>query len=217
MKYCLDADPDEFDGEEEITNNASPKQRRKRSRSRSLDNDPNKRAKLGNPYEEDTSVYNDSTVKVTAKSIAHKRFTRFSVNDHLYNLSVTHLKEGNEPLVVNIANGLKTALKTVLDSLKLVYGKDLHHQVYVTIIENKILHGLNSGNYDINSPSSIIANRVLSMLYNYLKSYQTLRINPSFKIQVKVLSVPHMTHLETVGKLRNSSYQKQIYKTSRRI
>ncbi len=107
---------------------------------------------------------------------------------------------------------MKKALEAVLNSLKLVYGRDLHHQVYVTIIENKILHGLNSGNYDINTPSSIISNRVLSMLYNYLKSYQTLRINPSFKIQVKVLSVPHMTYLETVENRRNS-YDKKIYRS----
>ncbi len=96
--------------------------------------------------------------------------------------------------------------------MKNVYGKDLHHQVYITIIEKKILHGLNSGNYDINTPSGIIANRVLSMLYNYLKSFQTLRINPSFKIQVKVLSVPHMSYMETKKRIKKLPYKKNIYR-----
>ncbi len=68
----------------------------------------------------------------------------------------------------------------------------------------------------MNTPSLIIANRVLSMLYNYLKSFQTLRINPSFKIQVKVLSVPHMTYMESKKQRRKKRpYQKQIYHSSR--
>ncbi len=203
---------DNAEQDQNLEDNNKPK-RSKRARSKSSDDDPNKRAKLGDPFasEEGTIVFNNSSVKIKAKSIAHKRFTRFSLNDHLYNLTIKNLSGGNEPLVINITKAIKEALKNVLDRLKTVYGKDLHHQVYVTIIENKILKGLNSGNYDINTPSEIIANRVLSMLYNYLKSFQTLRINPSFKIQVKVLSVPHMAYLENSKRAKRLSYKKKIY------
>ncbi len=86
----------------------------------------------------------------------------------------------------------------------------MHHQVYVTLIEKNLLKGLNSGNYNINTPSYIIANRILSMLYNYLKSYQTLRLNPSFKIQIKVLSVSHMAHRRLM-QARNRRYGKSRY------
>ncbi len=202
------------DGRDFETNSEEepPPKRRKRSKP----SRPSSIDKIGEPFSnQGTSVYKDSTVEVKAKSIAHKRFTRFSVNDHLYNLTIKHLKHAKRPLVMNISKALKMALKNVLDSLKAVYGKDLHHQVYVTIIENKILHGLNSGNYDINTPGIIIANRVLSMLYNYLKSFQTLRINPSFKIQVKVLSVPHMRYLDTPrGQKRVPAYRKRIYRNT---
>ncbi len=185
----IDDDPSSYSEED----NSNLQGGKKRRRSRFLDNDPNKRSKTGDPFSnQGIIVYKDSTVEVKAQSIAHKRFTRFSVNDHLYNLSIKHVRQGKKPLVMNITKALKMSIKNVLDSLKPVYGKDLHHQVYVTIIEKKILNGLNSGNYDLNTPGLIIANRILSMLYNYLKSFQTLRINPTFKIQIKVLSVPHM-------------------------
>ncbi len=158
-----------------------------------MEHDPNKRAKVGDPFLEGKTVYSDQTVTVKAKSVSHKRFTRFSLGDHLYNIEITPKKE-EEPLVLNISAALKQSLIRVLENLKRVYAKHLHHQVYVTIIEKKIISGLNSGNYDINVPSNIIANRILSMLYNYLKSYQTLRVNPSFKVQIKVLGVSHMAH-----------------------
>ncbi len=191
----------------------SRRRRRHSSSSSSIDNDPNKRARVGDPFEKGATVFRDSNVKISAKSVAHKRFTRFAVKDHLYNLTISNMSPGEEPLVLNISKALKNAIKNILDSLRPIYGKDLHHQVYITVIEKKILHGLNSGNYDLNTPSSIIANRVLSMLYNYLKSFQTLRINPSFKVQVKVLSVPHMAHMEISKRLKRKypPYRKHLY------
>ena len=147
-------------------------------------------------------MYEDPHAIFSAQRVAFKRNTRFSLDDHLFNLSVSG-KRRLPPLVSNIARGLKIALIKLLDELKKQYTDKNYHQVYVTVIENNILRGLNSGNYDIATPSSIIANRVLSMIYNYLKSFQTLRINPSFKVQLKVLSVKH------VEKLRRSPRKKQ--------
>ena len=59
--------------EEEVHDATTHKRSTKRPRSHSPDNDPNKRAKLGDPFraEEGTTVYNDTKVEVKAKSIAH--------------------------------------------------------------------------------------------------------------------------------------------------
>ncbi len=175
-----------------------------------LENDGNKRAKVGDPYVEGKTVFKNQAVSIKAKSVSHKRYTRFSLQDHLYNIELAPTRR-KAPLIINISKALKTSLIKVLDKLKEVYAKNLHHQVYVTIIEQKILKGLNSGNYDINTPSYIIANRILSMLYNYLKSYQTLRINPSFKIQIKVLSVSHMAHMRRLQKRKRNKYVHRIF------
>ncbi len=176
-----------------------------------LENDENKRAKVGDPYANGKIVFKNQAVSIKAKSVSHKRYTRFSLQDHLYNIELSPTKR-KAPLVTNISKALKSSLIKVLDKLKEVYAKNLHHQVYVTIIEQKILKGLNSGNYDINTPSYIIANRILSILYNYLKSYQTLRINPSFKVQIKVLSVSHMAHMRRLQKRKNNKYVQRFYR-----
>ncbi len=149
-----------------------------------------------------THIFEDTFALFSAKKAALKRNMRFGVDDHLYNLEV-NARRRTPPLLSNILSGLKIALIKVLENLKRLYDKSKHHQIYVTVIENKILNGLNSGSYDINTPSLVIANRVLSMLYNFLKSFQTLCLNPSFKVQMKVLSVNHINHLRRSPRKRN--------------
>ena len=171
-----------------------------------------KRIKFANNEDEGIILYEDNNIAIRASQIDHKRHTRFSTSDHLFNLKIFVKHAGRPPLVFNIAKALKTAIIKILDQLKTQYNRNNHHQVYVTVIERQILRGLNSGNYDINTPSEIIANRVMSMLYNFLKSYQTLRINPSFKIQMKVLSIKHINALL---RQKRRNYNHRIYHTQR--
>ena len=76
------------------------------------------------------------------------------------------------------------------------------------MIEKNILKGLNSGNYSLNTPSWQIARWVMAMLYNYLKSRQTLKLNNSFKIHIKVLSTRHANDLE---QNKRSSFRRKLY------
>ncbi len=65
------------------------------------------------------------------------------------------------------------------------------------------------GNYDLNTDPKIVANWVMSMLYNYLKSDQTMRLNPSFGIQIKILSVAHTESL----KKKKKQFRQHIFKS----
>ena len=205
--------PPQTQEETDAEETSEPIRSRRKRKDSDADNDPNKREKVGDPFESGRTVFKDKNLQIEVQSIAHKRNHRFSLDDHLYNMKI-EARNNESLLVFNVASALRVALTKVLDQLKSSYAKDLHHQVYVTVIERKILNGLNSGNYDINTPSRIISNRVLSMLYNYLKSYQTLRINPSFKIQLKVLSVKHMDHLRRSERLRKkNNYVPHVFNT----
>ena len=55
-----------------------------------------------------------------------------------------------------------------------------------------MLRGLRTGNFDLNSPKKELAHNILQLLYNYLDSYQHIRLNDSFAINFKILSVEHM-------------------------
>ena len=161
------------------------------------------------PYIQGTKVYDKKNFQLFAKSIEHKKSTKYNLSDHLYKVTV-HQKEGEPALLLDIEEPLKEALVKILDKLKTVYNKDNHHQVYLTIIEKNILKGLNSGNYSLNTPSIKIANWVCSMLYNYLKSKQTLTLNDSFNVKIKVLGVKHVLDLLN-NKKRKNPFHPHIY------
>ena len=154
-----------------------------------------------------TIVFEDNILKVIAVEVSHKRYSRFNVGDHLYALNF-RVKAQNPPLLLDIQNALNQAIIQVLDKLKTVYPQDEHFQVYLTIISQEISNGLNSGNYSLKTPSPVIARWMTSMLYHFLKSNQTIRLNNTFHIKVKVLSVAHTNHLIR----RKTSFQKHVPK-----
>ncbi len=146
-------------------------------------------------YSRGKAVYEDHFCKVFVKAVQHNRRTQYSLSDHLFNVWIE--PKGSNPYIVDLEGALEKALIQILDSLKAVYNATQNqNQIYITIIEKNILHGLNSGNYSLQTPSQKIVRWVLSMLYNYLKSDQTLKLNDTFKIQIKVLSLRHVQDLE---------------------
>ncbi len=158
-------------------------------------------------YLQGTKVFENDLYSVFVKGVQHKRRTRYSLSDHLFIMWIEPKKSGT-PLIFDLESALETALTHVLDRLKRVYDSvQNQNQIYITVTEKNILHGLNSGNYSLHTPSAKIVRWVLSMLYNYLKSEQTLRLNDSFKIQIKVLSHRHVQDLEK----RRADFKKHIY------
>ena len=135
------------------------------------------------------TVYQSPSFSITVQQIEHTRRTRYSMDDHLYDIRI-HPKQGQQmPFLLNIEPALQTALTYVLELLKQLYPAQNNHQLYVTILDRSLLKGINTGNYSLNTPSQFIVRYVLAQLYNFLKSNQTLVLNQSFKLQVKVLSV----------------------------
>ncbi len=163
-----------------------------------------------NPYEQGTKVFEDEDFVFFIKSADHKKSSKYNLSDHLYKITI-HQKRGDDPaLLLDVEEPLRAALIKILDDLKKVYRKDNHHQVYLTILDKSILNGLNSGNYALNAPSSKIANWVCAILYNYLKSKQTLTLNESFNVKIKVLGVKHILDLMN-NKKRKKPFQPHIY------
>ncbi len=158
-------------------------------------------------YKKGTKVFEDHAYKVYVKAVSHRQRTQYSLSDHLFTLWLEE-KTHSVPLLFDLEFALEQALIQVLDRLKEVYNAQQNqNQIYVTVLEKNILHGLNSGNYSLNTPSKKIVRWVLSMLYNYLKSDQTLRLNNSFKIQIKVLSIRHVRDLQK----RRANFRRHIF------
>ncbi len=159
-----------------------------------------------------TTIYSNQNVRINIQSVEHQRHTRFRAEDHLYQINIVPIRR-SAPLLLSLETALEESLKLILLKLQKRYSRNLHHQVYITIIENNILHGLNTGNYDLGAPPTIIINRVLTILHSYLKSNQTMKLNDSFKVQIKILSHNHSNHLQR----NNPRFQKHIFRDFRRI
>ena len=60
-----------------------------------------------------------------------------------------------------------------------------------------MINGLNTGGFDIQDQSTAIevTDRALTMLAQYLISNESLELNSTFKVYLKILSVEHMKNL----------------------
>ncbi len=152
-------------------------------------------------------VYENSSLKISAQEVKHKKYSRFNIGDHLYSLTF-HTKDSNQPLIMEIEKSLELALIAVLHQLKNSYAKGEDFQVYITVLGKGIKSGLNSGNYSLRTPPEKIVRWVLSMLYNFLKSKQTMKLNGSFHVKIKVLSVEHTRDLIQ----RRKSFRKHVFR-----
>ncbi len=161
------------------------------------------------PYKQGTKIYEDEDFSVFVKSVNHKKSNKYELSDHLYKITF-HQKTQDPVLLLDIEEPLKKALIQVLSELQLNYKSENHHQVFVTIVEKSILRGLNSGNYSLNAPSKKVANWVCAILYNYLKSKQTLTLNESFNVKIKVLGTQHIRDLMD-NKKRKRPFKPHIY------
>ncbi len=156
-----------------------------------------------------SDVFRNNLYIAHVKAVAHRRRTRYSLSDHLFNVTIKEKPGSPIPYLIDLQNLIKKALIKILDRLKLAYNSSVNqNQIYLTVVEKHILRGLNTGNYSLNAPSHIIANWVLALLYNYLKSKQTLKLNESFKIQIKILSRRHTSNLM---ENKRRTFQKKIY------
>ncbi len=168
-------------------------------------------SRIHDPFIQGTKIFTDSNFSVYVKSVAHQKSNRYELSDHLYKLTIEQKNADPPALLLDIEDPLREGIIHILNKLKEVYNSANHHQVYLTIIEKNILNGLNSGNYSLNAPSKKIANWVCSMLYNYLKSKQTLTLNESFNVKIKVLGVRHILDLLNNNKRKKSFKPHIVY------
>ena len=138
-------------------------------------------------------IYNDeeSNLSLKIKKLRLQRETNF-LEDHLFEISVTQTNRNQRPpFLFSLLMIFRTALIYILNELSQLYDEQNNHQMYLTVIDDSINHGLNTGNYNVRTNPEIVTERVLGMLYNFLTSNMSLRLNQSFRFNIKVLSLRH--------------------------
>ena len=103
-------------------------------------------------------------------------------------------KGQNRVTIESLYDILNESIIRSVQQIQEQYNGDYRRQIYSTLIDNSIDHGLNTGNFDIRTPADAIAGELLYMLQSFVQSHRDFSLNDSFKIQYKVLSVQHFDH-----------------------
>jgi len=144
---------------------------------------------------EKTPLYENDHVKIFVVKDYLKRQKIFRLDDHLYSLKV-ELKDGHPPLLSSLLDVLRAAFEFMIKSLKSFYNETDRNIIYMTIYQNSMQSALNSGGFELQSnQSQNMVNYALNMLNRFLNSNATLKLDNSFCVYFKVLSVQHVNHV----------------------
>lgn len=98
------------------------------------------------PLHQTDIIYENNNLQMIVEQGAFKRQNRFRLQDHLFYLKI-NLKNSNNPvpLLKDILQFLEQALLYVMDKIKIFYNEKDANICFLTLHQNPMLIGLNSG------------------------------------------------------------------------
>ncbi len=122
--------------------------------------------------------------------------SKWNVEDHLYTLTLHREGEDSHPRIVKILSPLRIAIERVLLELRDHYanfnpGEESLQLVFVTIVDKSLRSGINSGSFSLTTKPEIITAGLISQLFHFLISQDTLELSDSFAVKFRVLSIDH--------------------------
>lgn len=144
-------------------------------------------------------IYETNDLKLVVEKTSLKRQKVFKLQDHLFKIKIVPKNLSEEPILMNILDFLHAGFIHILDEIKSFYKPDDHNIAYLTLIQKPMVSALNTGSFDLQDPEAAadITDRILSMLSQYLLSNQSLVLNETFEVYIKVLSIHHMKFRQT--------------------
>ncbi len=126
----------------------------------------------------------------------HQRQRRFRLQDHLYYIKVVVKKSDNSlpPLLSDLLRLFEEGFTYILTNLSSFYNPNDHNIAFLTLFQEPMINALNTGGFVLHESVNEMVERVLKMLHQFLISNQSLRLNNTFKVYVKVLSIDHMRY-----------------------
>ena len=175
-----------------------------------------------NLYKEPTVVYEDSNVKAVIQKTHLKRQKVFSLSDHLYVAKILpkhNMPDKKNPFVLNLLSVFKQIITVIVIALRDYYDSNLteeerqnpenyHQQIYATLIGSSLSRGINSGNFSLRSDTDLICYSICNSVLNFLQSYEEVRLDNSWQLYFRVLSVGHLRYRKYVKRniLQNVGY-----------
>ena len=91
-------------------------------------------------------VYENDSLKLIVEKSSFKKQKNFRLQDHLFKFKVIQKQARSElPLLSELFDFLHAALLHVLESVKTFYNKEEHNIAYLTLHQEPMVNGLNTG------------------------------------------------------------------------
>lgn len=162
-----------------------------------MDSSPQPSSSQSNNSAKDINfIYETNDLKAFIERGIHKQEKKFALHDHLFYIKVQP-KNNTYPLINDILDFIEIACNYILNEIKELYKVEDNNIAYMTIYQEPMVNGINSGPFHIQDSSTEMTNRLLGMFNQYLISNQELRLNQTFKIYLKILSIEHMNENKT--------------------
>ena len=163
-------------------------------------------------------VFEEGNLQLIIEKGDHIRQRKFRLEDHLFYLKIK-LKNPNleVPYLRDILNFLEVGFDYIISEVRKFYDNNDHNVGYLTLYQQPMINGLNTGGFDIQENGSEIVERVLKMLEQFLISNQTLKLDNTFKVFLKVLSISHIKYNKTNKRRTHRKRTKEFYKRRKTV
>ena len=102
------------------------------------------------PQQPSDIAYENDSLKLIVEKSSFKRQKVFRLQDHLFKFKIVHKKpQEHLPLLSELFDFLHAALLHVLESVKSFYRKEDHNIAYLTLHQEPMVNGLNTGFYGL--------------------------------------------------------------------
>jgi hypothetical protein len=154
--------------------------------------------------DDDNRIYRDDEVMVFIKRIKFARQKNFALVDYQYQVKVLQTDQSaSSPLFKNVIVNIHMALNDIVKELQKQLDPSKHSQIYFCFLHNDLPGNVNTGNYALfNTNANTITGEVMTRLASILRSYQFIKLDSSFQVIIKVLSVDHVNHRIQKGNIR---------------
>ena len=161
-------------------------------------------------------IFEEGNLQLTIEKGNHIKQKKFRLEDHLFYLRI-QLKNPNfdVPLLRDILNFLEVGFDYIITQIRQFYNSEHHNVAFLTLYQQPMINGLNTGGFDIQESGTEIVERILKMLEQFLVSNQTLKLDNTFKVYLKVLSINHMKYNQKSKKRVHRKRTKDFYKRNK--
>ena len=134
------------------------------------------------------TVFEDTQIKVSYSRVAFQKLTRFHLSNYLFSLKIALKKRAEDDLMISALVGIMSGLTAIFEDLKQEFERDLNRNMYITIVHDNLSSAIQIGPINFQTESVInIVQRIQEKIERTLESHQTMKIDKSLLLYIRVL------------------------------